>query len=596
MDIFAVISLLGGLGMFLYGMEIMGNSLKRSSGKTLKKVLGKLTQNAFFGLLTGMLVTAVIQSSHATIVLTVGLISAGILNLRQAVSIVLGANIGTTVTAQIIRLMDIDSKGSILMEFFKPSTLAPLALIVGIILWMFVKKNGAKGTGEIFLGVGVLFSGLLSMTAAVTPLAQSQVFVEILSKFSDIPVLGILVGLVVTVILQSSSATVGILQALSVTGVMTFNLIYPVIMGINLGTCVTSAVVCSIGSVKDAKRVGIVHIVFNCIGTALFMLAMTILQATGAFPGLWEKIVNSGDIANFQTLFNLVTAAVLLPFTGALVKLSYVIVKPSKKKAPGRQQLPVFDEKLLVSPAFAMAEAYEAVGKMGQAAKANLDLSYAQMLSYDKAVTEEILECEDDLDRFADSADNFLVALSKHVETDEDNTQLNMIMQTVPNFERLGDYATNIDELALRMIEEKITFSDQAKAELRIICSAVENIVTLTTEAFVKNDNEMAKKVEPLEEVIDDMVVLLKRRHIERLKAGTCTVGPGLVFMELLTYLERAADQCSSIALLMLGRENEEILHNHHEYLRELHKGGDMQYSEELNRRREQYVAPLEQI
>ena len=301
MDIFSVIKLFGGLAMFLYGMEVMGDGLKNVSGSALKNVLGKATQNVVMGVITGMLVTAVIQSSTATIVLAVGLISAGILNLKQAVSIVMGANIGTTITAQIIRLMDIDSTGSLVLEFFKPSTLAPIALIIGVILIMFVKSNRSATSGEIFVGFGVLFSGLINMTAAVEPLAQSQEFLDLMSRFSDKPLLALLIGLVVTVIVQSSSATVGMIQAISVTGAMSFNLIYPLIMGINLGTCVTTAMVCSIGSSKDAKRTGIVHIAFNVIGTIVFMILMTIIRSVGLLPELWTSVVNSGDIANFQT-------------------------------------------------------------------------------------------------------------------------------------------------------------------------------------------------------------------------------------------------------------------------------------------------------
>ncbi|MBO4991052.1 MAG: Na/Pi cotransporter family protein, partial [Firmicutes bacterium] len=292
--VLTIIKMLGGLAMFLYGMEIMGDGLKQSSGDALKNFLGKLTQNTVMGVITGAIVTAIIQSSTATIVLTVGLIGAGILNLRQAVSIVLGANIGTTVTAQIIRLMDIDDGGGSILTFFKPDTLAPMALIAGIVLIMFLKKEATKNTGMICTGFGVLFTGLLSMTAAVEPLAESQAFIDTIGYFSNMPILGILTGLVLTVIVQSSSAMVGILQALSATGVIRFNLVYPMIMGINLGTCVTTAMVCSIGSSKDAKRTGVVHIVFNCIGTVLFMIGTTILRQMGFFPELWDSIANSG--------------------------------------------------------------------------------------------------------------------------------------------------------------------------------------------------------------------------------------------------------------------------------------------------------------
>ena len=355
MDIIMMaVKLLGGLAMFLYGMEIMGDGLKQGSGTALKNVLGKLTHNVVLGVLTGALVTAVIQSSTATIVLTVGLIGAGILNLKQAVSIVMGANIGTTVTAQIIRLMDIESGSGSILAFFKPDFLAPVALIFGIILIMFVKKESLKTPGMIAMGFGILFIGLMSMTDAVDPLSSSPAFASVLSYFSDMPVIGIFTGLILTVIVQSSSAMVGILQALSSTGAMTFELVYPIIMGINLGTCVTTAMVCSIGSSKDAKRTGVVHIVFNTVGTILFMIVMTIIRAAGGFPELWESTVNSGGIANFQTIFNLLTAVALIPFTSALVWIACKCVKEDEDPVTVYPELAALDRKLMGVPAVAL--------------------------------------------------------------------------------------------------------------------------------------------------------------------------------------------------------------------------------------------------
>jgi len=595
MDIFSIIMLLGGLAMFLYGMEVMSDGLKNASGTALKRVLEKVTSNVFMGVLTGTLVTAVIQSSTATIVIAVGLITAGILNLKQAVSIVLGANIGTTVTAQIIRLMDIDSGGNMILEFFKPSTLAPIAMVAGIILIMFVKKSNSKPLGEIFAGFGVLFIGLLNMTGAVEGLEDSQLFVDMITKVTEIPVLSIIVGLVITVIIQSSSATVGILQALSSTGTLTFSLVYPMVMGINLGTCVTTAMVCSIGSNKDAKRTGIIHIVFNVIGTVLFMGVMTILRTCGAFPELWNSVSDSGAIANFQTVFNLLTAFVLLPFSGLLVKLSMKIVKDDPKKdfvKPFR----VLDEKLFISPDIAVAEAEKAIAEMGMTAANNLSLSFNMFDNYSAEDAEMIRAREDRIDEFTDTCDNFLVRLSRHAKSGAQTRAINRLMQTNTNFERIGDYATDILEFAESMKRDGTAFSSGAKRELELMCSAVKEIVELTVSAVENGDLSIAEKVEPLEETIDDMIALLKDRHIERLKLGTCLVSSGLIFVETLTYLERAADQCSSIALLLLARENAEIMSNHHQYLRELHKGAKREYTEELNRRRLQYMEPLLEI
>ena len=597
MEIFsAIIQLLGGLAMFLYGIEIMGDGLKNSSGAALKRVLEKVTGNVLVGVLTGALVTAVIQSSTATIVLTVALIGAGVLNLKQAVSIVMGANIGTTITAQIIRLSDIDAGGSWLLTLCDTDTLAPIALIVGIILLMFVKTKSAKTIGDIFVGFGTLFVGLNLMTGAVGPLSETEAFKNILMSL-DNPALGIAAGLVLTVIVQSSSAMVGMLQALSASGVMTFSMIYPIIMGINLGTCVTTAMVCSIGSSKDAKRTGVVHIAFNTIGTILFMLVMTVMQRMEIFgAAYWTRAVDSGVIANFQTVFNLATAVVLIPFTGWLVKLSMKIVKEDKPEQQRHPELNTLDENLYISPAIAIGEATKAVAAMGVIAKENFAKGCAQLFKYDASQFADIDADEECLDQFADRSDRFLIGLGKTVETEADDRQLDMLMQTVPNFERVGDYATNLVELAERLEKVDSCFSESAKQELSIIGSAVDEILQITVDAFVNDDNEAAKSIEPLEEIIDDMVMILRDRHTKRLKKGTCSVDSGLVFMESLTYLERASDQCSSIAVMMLARNNEAILHNHYDYLREIHQGNDAAYNAECDRRREQYITPLKAI
>ncbi len=590
------IKLLGGLAMFLYGMEIMGDGLKQGSGTALKNVLGKLTHNVFLGLLTGTLVTAVIQSSTATIVLTVGLIGAGILNLRQAVSIVLGANIGTTVTAQIIRLMDIDSTGNSILEFFKPSTLAPIALVIGILLYMFIKKETSKNVGLIALGFGVLFTGLMAMTDAVEPLATSDAFKNILAYFSDMPVLGIVTGLVLTVIVQSSSAMVGILQALSSTGVMTFELVYPLIMGINLGTCVTTALVCSIGSSKDAKRTGMVHIVFNTIGTILFMIVMTILRQVGMWPDMWESVVNSGVIANFQTIFNLITAIVLLPFTGVLVKIACTFVKDDEVQEEIYPEIAALDKKLMIAPKVALSEIAKVVASMASLAKENIVFSLEQFKSYDTKRAEIIDKNEGRLDQFTDSADNYLIELSGNIETESDKRQRSMLMQCIRDVERIGDYATNFDEMAREMHDSEYAFSKSAEKELDILSDAVVEILRLTVEALESDNEYIARRIEPLEEVIDDMVLLLKNRHTERLCQGICTINSGLIFMDMLTYYERTADQCSSIAMLALGKKDEEIMKNHHAYLQELHASDDQSYLAEQENRRAQYLVPLQNI
>ena len=594
----AIIQLLGGLAMFLYGIEVMGDGLKNSSGAALKRVLEKVTGNVVMGVLTGALVTAVIQSSTATIVLTVALIGAGVLNLKQAVSIVMGANIGTTVTAQIIRLGSIESDGSFLLWLFDTDTLAPIALVAGIILLMFVKSKKSKTIGDICIGFGVLFVGLELMTDVVKPLIGTEAFTACVS-FLENPLFGILFGLVLTVIVQSSSATVGMLQTVaSVPGSgITFAMAYPVIMGINLGTCVTTAMVCSIGSSKDAKRTGVVHIAFNTIGTVLFLLVMTLMQKLAVFgEGFWIRAVDSGGIANFQTVFNLATAVVLIPFANQLVKLSLKVVKDDKPEEERHPELHTLDEKLYNSPAMALAVTMKAVADGGRLAQLNFQRGCSVLAKYDPVLVAEINKDEDCIDQFTDNTDRFLIGLSKTVETEIDDRQLDMLMQTVPNFERIGDYATNMVELAERLQSENASFSETAKKELALITAAVNEILDITVNAFANDDNDAAKAIEPLEETIDDMIMMLKDRHTKRLKNGQCSIGSGLVFMEALTYFERASDQCSSIAVMMLARNNEQILQNHYEYLREIHAGNDVAYMAEKDRRREQYIRPLKEI
>ena len=596
MDILtAIVQLLGGLAMFLYGIELMGDGLKNSSGDALKRVLEKVTGNVLMGVLTGTMVTAVIQSSTATIVLTVALIGAGVLNLKQAVSIVMGANIGTTITAQIIRLGSIESDGSWLLWLFDTDTLAPIALVIGIILIMFIKRKNTKAIGDIAIGFGILFVGLNLMTDGVKPLIGTDAFTAFVSFLTN-PMFGILFGLILTVIVQSSSATVGMLQTVAqVPGSgITFAMAYPVIMGINLGTCVTTAMVCSIGSSRDAKRTGIVHIAFNTIGTVVFLIVMLIMQKLQVFgEAFWLANVDSGGIANFQTIFNLITAIVLIPFTNQLVALSKAIVKDEPEKPERHPELTGLSENLYISPAVALQEANKAISFMGVVARDNFQRCCEQLLSFDPARSEEIADEEECLDRFSDTADQFLIGLSKHVENEIGDRQLDMLLQCIPSFERIGDYATNLEELGEKLAAEGSNFSDKAKQELRILTTAVMEIISTTIQVLSDDDNELAKTIEPREEVIDDMVRLLKDRHTKRLKNGSCSVTSGLVFMDALTYLERASDHCSAIAVLMLARDNEEILGNHYDYLRHLHEGTDKHYASELRRRREQYVDQL---
>ena len=595
----AIIQMLGGLAMFLYGIEVMGDGLKNSSGEALKRVLEKVTGNVITGVLTGALVTAVIQSSTATIVLAVALIGAGVLNLKQAVSIVMGANIGTTMTAWITTLAFVESNGeNWLLWLFDTDTLAPIALFAGIILIMFIKSNKTKTIGDICIGFGILFVGLMNMTGAVKGFADNPAFLDLLASMGEKPVMGILAGLVLTVIVQSSSATVAMLQSLAVTGALNFSGVYPIIMGINIGTTLVTAFYCLLGGEsRDSKRTGIVHILFNCIGTVVFMLILSAMQMFNVFgSAFWNMTVNSNIIAIFQTAFNLFTAVLLIPFTNYLVKLSVLVVKDEPEHVHRHPELHTLDEHLYISPALALAEANKAVAFMGHVAKDNFARCCNALITGDLSEEDKINSEEDCLDKFADRADHFMIGLSKVVEFEAQDRQVDMLLQTVPSFERIGDYGTNLVELAERLKNEDATFSDMAKQELSLICGAINEIIDITVRAFENDDNEAAKAIEPLEETIDDMVVILKDRHTKRLKTGACSIGSGLVFMDALNHLERTSDHCSSVGIMMLARNNNVILQNHHDYLREIHQGNDSDYRTERNRRREQYVTPLMEI
>ena len=594
----AIIQMLGGLAMFLYGIEVMGDGLKNSSGAALKQVLEKVTGNLITGVLTGALVTAVIQSSTATIVLAVALIGAGVLTLKQAVAIVMGANIGTTITAWITNLAFMEGGGNFFLWLFDTDTLAPIALFLGIILIMFIKSKKAKTVGDISMGFGILFIGLMNMTGAVKGFANSPAFMELLAGFSDKPVLGLVAGCVLTVIVQSSSATVAMLQSLSATGAMDFSGVYPIIMGINIGTCIVTAFYCFVGeSHKDSRRTGLVHVLFNTIGTVVFMVVLSVMQRFQVFgQAFWIMEANSTVIALFQTAFNVATCVLLLPLTNQLVSLSLTIVKDEPEKPHPHPELLTLTENLYISPAVALHEATKAVTAMGALALQNFALGCKQLREYNEEEAEQIDRDENCLDQFADDSDHFLIGLSKNIESEAEDRQLDMLMQSVPNFERIGDYATNFVEMAQKLLDRGAEFSDGAKEELKLISDAVTEILSVTVEAFGKNDNQLARSVEPLEEVIDDMVLLLQDRHTKRLKKGECNVETGLVFMEVLTYLERASDQCSSIAVKMLARENDAILNNHHEYLRNVHTGNDAFFAEEMDRRRAQYIDPLKEL
>lgn len=591
-----IIQMLGGLALFLYGMEIMGDGLKNSSAGALKKVLEKVTSNPVKSFILGVIITAIIQSSTATIVLAVGLIGAGVLTLDQSIGIIMGANVGTTITAQILRLMDFKGSGSSVLDLFTPESLAPLAAVIGIILIMFIKKGSSKNVGLIAIGFGILFIGLINMTNAMSPLKESQAFRDMIIRFSSNPFIGLLIGIVVTTVIQSSSASVGILQSLALTGAINFNFSYAYVIGAAIGTGIAAGVICSIGTKEDAKRVGVIHIIFNLVGGGIFLAVMEIIRACGGVPNLWSSAVSSGNIADFQTVFKLATAIILLPFTPYLIKLSKIIIKDpaeDESEADIAQNLRELNQQLLLTPAVALDAVRHLLCHMCELSLKNYNAAVKILFEYDEAKLTRLAEREALIDRMADATNNYLITLSPKVETDRENKSVSHMLQALTEFERIGDLAQNIADTAKEMADKNDAFSDEAKAELVVMTSAVREAIELSNTAFCNTDLEVAAKVEPLEEVIDDLNELLRSRHIERLRAGKCSVNGGIYFFDLLTNLERLGDQCSDVAVYVLGLRNSAILGNEHEYIHNIHSEHDAQYQKEYERNSERYIGKL---
>ena len=596
MSIFNIITLFGGLALFLYGMRVMGDGLKEGSTDTLKSVLEKVTNNPIKGFLVGMLMTAIIQSSTATIVITSGLVGAGILTLHQSVGIILGANVGTTVTGQIIRLLDINASGSSWLNLFKPSTLAPIAAVIGIICIMFLNNNKAKvkTIGTVAMGFGILFTGLLTMTSAVEPLSQDPAFTNLFIKFGDNPFLAYLVGVAVAFVLQSSSATIGILQAFSITGALTFKATYPIIIGVYLGDCVTTAMVCSIGAKADAKRTGAIHIMFNLCETVLVFLGVTILHKAGALDGIWNATMNSGLIANTHTVFNLTCALLLMPLAGVYEKLSMKIIPDNKKIGTNIDaELSMLDEKLYASPALALNSARGAIKAMAKMAQEAVINAMNEFDEFSQEAIDVINENEDNIDRLADAVDNYLVGLGTHVPNGRNNDILNYYMQCFSEFERIGDLAVNLTENASEIHEKGASFTPQAQNELLVLSNALRDILSNTYAAFSHSDFEAARKIEPVEEVVDDLVGVLRANHTRRLREGRCNMYSGLVFLDVLVNVERIADQCSNVGIYTLALTDEHVMQSHHDYIHELHQGNDEFFNEEYRTKHDYYFNAL---
>ena len=599
MDIFNVISLLGGLAMFLYGMRLMGDSLKESSSGTLKVVMSRVTDNAVKAFLLGVMVTALIQSSTATIVITAGLVSAGILTLHQSLGIIVGANVGTTVTGQIIRLLDIDGSGSSFLKFLQPSTLAPIALIIGIVLIMGSFFKNARSVGNIAIGFGILFSGLLNMSGAVNSLAQSDTVNKLFSDLGDSPVLGYLAGAGVAFVLQSSSATIGILQAFSATGMFAFKSIYAVIVGVYLGDCVTTAIVCSIGAKPDARRVGIVNILYNLSKSALVLAGVLIIHGTGALDGLWDKTVNSGIIANTNTVFNLSCAVVLLPMLRVYEKLSHKIVKdPSDPQQPEQESRfksvvdalnPVFFD----TPALAFQSCYNLLLSVLSAARSNIEKSFGLLVKYDAAVHREILADEDEIDRMTDNVSKYLVRFLPHLQNEYHVSIMDQYFKITSEFERLGDHAVNIAEHAASLHRSNTALSQEALSELAVLESAILQLLDESDHTFRRRDVITARQIEPLVQVTKDLIVVLKQNHLKRMRTGECSVLANSTYTDLLIEFQRIGDVCSNVGIATIVRVHPELADHEHLYFDRLHEGGDEVFDAAYQRTHKRYFALL---
>ena len=582
-----LVSLLGGLALFLFGMDTMGKALERTAGGRLQTILAKMSSNVPKGFLLGLAVTAVIQSSSATTVMVVGFVNSGIMTLKQAVGVIMGSNVGTTVTAWILSLSGLEGD-SFLVQLCKPSTLSPLLGTVGIILYMFTKSEKKKNIGAILLGFMALMTGMELMSGSMKFLKNEAWFAQLMVSFSN-PVIGILVGAALTAIIQSSSASVGILQSMCSTGAVSFGCAIPVILGQNIGTCVT-AMMGAIGANKNARRTAMVHLYFNLIGTLIFVV---LFYGIGLFFP-WKFLsspCNEMNIAVIHTAFNIAVTALLLPLNGVLVKLATLSVPDDRQE----EKTALLDERLLGTPAVAIQRAHEIAIRMAEDAAEAMRLAMGLTREFDSKTMEQVLALEDSTDRYEDALGTYLVKLSGINLSVADNRILNTLLYTVSDIERIADHAVSVGRAALEMEEKKIHFSEQARGELEVLERAVSDILSRTVSAYQGFDRNLAMKVEPQEQVVDALVREVKSRHIRRLRDGLCSVEYGFVLEDLLTAFERTADHCSNVAVEMLQVSEGKL--EAHEYLSSL-KSGELQesavFAERFARYKAQYAFPEE--
>ena len=597
MSIFNILSLFGGLAMFLYGMRLMSDSLRENSSGTLKVAIEHVTNNPVKAFLLGLGITVIIQSSTATIVITSGLVGAGLLSLHQALGIIVGANVGTTITGQIIRLLDLDSSSGAILQMFRPSTLAPVALIIGIILIMSAKTRSRKTVGNILLGFGILFSGLINMTGAVDTLSQSELIESLLMGLGDRPLVGYVVGAGVAFVLQSSSAAVGILQAFSTSGLLVWKSIYPVIIGIYLGDCVTTAIVCSIGAKADSKRVGTVNILFNLGKMALSFLIVFILHKTGLIEGLWDRVVDSGIIANTNTVFNLACAVILFPLLGTFERLSRKINKddpvPENKYQDKLESLsPAF----FTTPALALNGCYDVLVTMFDAARENIDRAIKLIDVYSEKADEEIRNEEDNIDTMTDRVSHYIVELLPRLSVEMHVSILDQYYKVASEFERLGDCAVNIADVAADLAEKNKQFSLTAQKELEVLSDITYRILDKAEMAFKKRDVDSAYAIEPLEQVAESIVSTLKVKHLKRISSGKCDILIDTDFINLVSELKRISDICSNVGAATVIRVNPELADQEHDYYSELHSRRDVDFQKAYNKAYAEYFTRLDNV
>lgn len=588
MYILKLISLLGGLALFLFGMDVMGKALERQAGGKLQTILAKMSSNVFKGFFLGLAVTAVIQSSSATTVMVVGFVNSGIMALKQAVGVIMGANVGTTVTAWILSLTALEGE-SLLVQIFKPTTLAPLLGIVGIVLYMFTKSEKKQGIGTILLGFMALMTGMSLMSDSMAFLENEKWFADLMVSFTN-PILAIIVGAVLTGVIQSSSASVGILQSLCSTGLVTGGVALPIILGQNIGTCVT-ALISTIGANRNARRAAMVHLYFNLLGVIIFA---AVFYGVGAFIpwGFLTETMSEVNIAMIHTTFNVITTIIMLPLHGVLEKLATLSVPEDKEP----ESTALLDERLIATPAVAIQRAQEIAADMAQTASQALDGAIGLLEKFDSKGLESVKALENKTDEYEDALGTYLVQLTGTKLSVHDNRQLNILLYTISDVERIADHAVSIGKAGEEIYKKDIAFSDAAKKELKVLSEAVQAVVKSTVTAYCGGDLENARRVEPQEQVVDSLVKEIKSRHVRRLRNGQCKVEYGFVLEDLLTSFERVADHCSNIAVEMLQVSEGKL--EAHEYLTAL-KAGELtesaKFDERFEKYRKQYTFPDEE-